>query len=472
MCPSDPTADIQRLIEGFGGSVLTCTSAGYVEALIVYNAMFERRPAVIAQCSGVEDVVRALRWGRDMGLEIAIRGGGHSVAGYSMCDEGLVIDLRKMCSVRVDPVARTATASGGTLWGEFDAATYAHGLATTGGRVTHTGVAGLTLGSGSGWLERKHGLTCDNLVGATLVTVDGEVVRATSMENADLLWGLRGGGGNFGIVTDFTCQLHPLGEVTFGMILHPLERAVDFHRHYFEYMAEAPDEVAVSVAIVTPDGSLVPERIRGQKALASFFVYLGGEERAKSVLAPLFEFGQPEAVMLKAGSYLELQQMLDPENLMGRRNYWKAANAVTPGDSALAQWVELAGEAPSRLSQALIHPAGGALARRTPDDGPLDTSAPWSLLVVATWVDPSEDAENIAWARDLYDVMAPHMTAGASLNFNTEEFDPAEVGTFGEAYRRLRELKDAWDPENVFRLNQNIVPSSQRGGMRAVSAES
>lgn len=312
------------LIDEFEGELLTAGEPGYDERRRVFNGMIGRRPALIARCSCTADVVAAVGHAREHGLPVAVHGGGHGVSGHAVCEGGVMVDMRGMKDVRLDSGERRVYAEAGLTWGELDAATQQHGLAVTGGRMSSTGVAGFTLGSGSGWLERKHGLAADNLVSAELVLADGSVVRASEREHEDLFWGLRGGSGNFGIVTSFEFRLHPVGPIVLGgMLLHPGPRAVDVLRFFREFMAKAPDEVGAAVALISaPPAPFVPEAARGKPAAGIIVCYAGEIEEGERALAPLREFGPPVVDMIQPMPYTEAQKLIDPQAQPGRRNYW------------------------------------------------------------------------------------------------------------------------------------------------------
>src|SRR5215212_7107011 len=319
-------AAIQEFAANFRGELVRPEDDRYDNARAVFNCMIDRRPALIARCTGVVDVVAAVNFARENELVVAVRGGGHSVPGYGTCDGGLVIDLSPMKGVWVDPEARSARAQAGLTWGEFDRETQHFGLATTGGRVTHTGIAGQTLGSGSGWLERKYGLTCDNLISSEVVTASGEVLKASEEENEDLFWGLRGGGGNFGVVTSFEYRLHPVGPIVLGgMLLHSFSKAGEFLRFWRDYMEDAPDELGGAPAILTaPPAPFVPEHMKGKLAVGLIVFYAGSPEEGEEWVRPLKQFGPPQVDLVEPMPYTVIQTLLDPANPPGRNNYWKA----------------------------------------------------------------------------------------------------------------------------------------------------
>ena len=418
----------------------------------MFNGMIDRRPALIVQCADEADVAAAVTQARERSLEAAVRGGGHNVAGNAVCDDGLVIDLSRMRGVEVDPVRRRARVQGGATWGDFDTATQAHGLATPGGVVSSTGVAGLTLGGGIGVLRGLYGLTCDSLIAAELVTASGERVSASADENSDLLWGLRGGGGNFGVVTSFEFALHPLGSVVSGLIDFAYSR--DFLKFYDEFTGGAPDELAFD---------LVVHRSPDADPVASVFACFCGPDEAA---APVFDRLRSRFAPLRDGlatrSYVESQRMLDATSPWGLRNYWKtnAMGPLTP--AAIEAFDEVFMSAKSPASQVQLEHLHGALHRTPPGANAASfAGAKYNLLVNAKWTDAGRDEENIRWARDGFAVLQPHLGSGAYANYLVNEPRERVRQAYGaETYDRLVDLKDRYDPANVFRLNQNIEPTA------------
>jgi len=448
------------LIRGrFDGDLLEPGDDGYDEARTVFNAMIDRRPRLIVRCTGAADVVAGVLLAREAGLPLSIKGGGHGVNGHAVCDGGVMLDLSLMTRIDVDSEARVVRAQAGVTWGEFDAATQAHGLATTGGRITTTGIAGLTLGAGSGWLERMHGYTSHNLLAADVVTADGRMVRASEDENADLFWGLRGGGGNFGVVTQFEYRLHGVGPVvTAGMVLWPLEQAGEVMRFYREWIAAAPDEVGGGAALlVAPPEPFVPEPLRGKPVVAVIPISFGDPE----LLRPIREFGSPFADLVGPMPYVEVQKLLDPGNPPGHLNYWKAEAVQELSDELIDLIVSHAEGIGSPFSVCFFQPLGGALAR-IPADATAINPVPgdWVLHAIAVWQTEAESERELAWARQWGKLTEPYTLAGAPLTFSADTGDERVRATFGEEkYARLVALKDKYDPENLFRLNQNIKPS-------------
>jgi FAD/FMN-containing dehydrogenase len=452
--------DVGWLEERFGGPVLTPTTPGYDEARTVFNSMIDRRPAVIAQCETKADVTAALGFARDRGLEIAVRSGGHSVAGAGLSEGGIVIDLRGMRNVQVDPDARTARVAGGATWSDVDRACEPHGLATTGGRVSTTGVAGLTLGGGSGWLERMFGLACDNLLSVELVTSDGTVVITSEDENAELFWALHGGGGNFGIATELTFRLQPLPETTFGLLLWPSEAGPDVVGRYRDLIAGgAPDQLGGGVFYITgPQEEFVPEHLVGTRTLAAVLVFAGREAAARDAIKPLLDL-HPDGEMIEELPYAEIQCALDDPP--GYRNYWSAEHLTDLPDPAIDLFCARAEDmiVPSP-SQHVLLPWGGAVARES-EAWPLPhRRAAWVVHPFGLWDDPDDDDRGIAWSKALCADMKPFATGDVYLNFIGDEGQDRVIAGFGaENYKRLAALKAQHDHENVFRLNHNIKPA-------------
>jgi FAD/FMN-containing dehydrogenase len=455
---------VEQFTTTFGGTVLRSQDDAYDEARAIFNSMYDRRPALIARCSGVADVIAALGLARDNGLEVAIRGGGHSVPGYSSCDDGILLDLSPMNGVFVDPVARTARAGGGTNWGQFDRETQAFGLATTGGRVTTTGIGGLTLGSGSGWLERTFGFTVDNLLSAQMVTADGRIVKASESENPELFWGLRGGGGNFGVVTSFEYQLHPLGPIVLGgLMAYPREQAPELLRAWADYIQAAPDELNGGFAFLTaPPEEFVPEEVRMKPICGVIVLHGGPVEEGEEVVQGLKDaLGPPALDLVMPIPYVFVQQLIDRGNPPGRRQYWKSNTLREMSDGAIEALVEHANRTTSPFSTVVLEAKGGAIPR-VPEDSMALTgrSFPFAFYGIAQWEDPAEDEEHTGWAREFGEAMEPYAGTGIALNFVMDEGIERVEATFGpEKYARLVALKDEYDPDNVFCRNQNIRPS-------------
>ena len=432
----------------------------YDELRALFNSMIDRRPAVIARCRNDTDIVDALAFARAEGLEVAVRSGGHSVAGASTNDDGIVIDVRPMKGVEVDPATRRARAYAGATWGEMDRATQEHGLATTGGRVSTTGVAGLTLGGGSGWLERSFGLACDNLVSVDLVTADGRRVTASESENPELFWGLHGGGGNFGIATSLEFALRPLGpEVLAGLALWPADAGTDIARFFRNWAATAPDELGGALAfVVGPPEEFVPKHMQGATCVGIVVLWSGDPDVGRDVVQTVKDL-KPEVDLIGSMPYADFQCMIDDPP--GLRNYWTADYHDTFPDDALDVFVKYGFELPGAASQQLLLPWGGQVARVPEDATPLaNRSTTWITHPFALWEGAENDEAAIAWARGFRRDIAAHATGGAWLNFMGNEGQERIRAAYGpEKYARLAALKAVWDPENVFRGNQNIEPA-------------
>jgi FAD/FMN-containing dehydrogenase len=456
---------IQGLRSRFRGELITPGEAArYAAARELFNAMFDRRPALIAQPLDAADTATAIAFARETGAPLAVRCGGHSVAGYSSCDDGLVIDMRAMNQITVDVDTRRVRAQAGANWGEFDRATTRHGLVTTGGRVTTTGIAGLTLGSGSGWLDRLHGYTCDNLVSAEVVTADGRIVRASREENADLFWGLCGGGGNFGIVTEFEYRLHPIGPLVLGgMVIYRREHAPTLIRAYRELMKDAPRELSGGIVFTTaPPAPFIPPELQGSPVVVAIVTWFGDPERGEQIVKPLREFGPPIADLVQPMPYLALQSMIDAGNPFGRRQYWRSENLTAFSDAAIDTLVAQANTATSPHTQIIVVPLGGAIADVPAGGTPIGgRDAGWQYHCYAGWED-TDDAKHIEWVRVLEGALKPFTAGHISINFVSEAGTDRVRAAFGEpVYQRLVALKDKYDPTNLFRLNQNVLPSAR-----------
>jgi FAD/FMN-containing dehydrogenase len=457
-------ATIQELRETIRGRVVTPDDADYAEVRRVWNgAHDDSRPAVVVRCSGAADVIEAVRFARAHHLPIAVRGGGHSIAGFSTVDGGLVVDLAPMSEVRVDPVARHAYVGGGADWAAVDHETQAHGLATTGGLVSSTGVAGFTLGGGIGWTMRAFGLACDNLVGADVVTAEGRLVHASETENAELLWGLRGGGGNFGIVTQLELELHPLGPMVYaGPVFFPAAAAGDLLRAFRDWAPDAPDEVTALVNLTTaPPLPVIPEAWHGEKVAAVIAVSTGSVEDGDALVRPLREVAEPIADLLGPMPYRVMQSLLDPLWGKGIHAYFKAANLARLDDELIERLCEIHLTAPGPQAEIHVHQMGGAVGRVAEDATAFaERSMPYVLNAVTGWHDVGVGLAHVGWARKVIAAATGAATGRAYVNFLG---DPgAARSSYGaETYARLVALKDEYDPTNVFRLNQNIEPSAR-----------
>ena len=430
---------------------------GYDAARKIYNAMIEHRPGIIARCAGVADVVDAVNFARNNGLLVSVRGGGHNVSGNAVCDGGLMIDLSPMKGVRVDLDSKTARAEPGVTWAEFDRETQAFGLATTGGLVSTTGIAGLTLGGGLGWLMGNHGLACDNLISVDVVTADGRLLSASASRNEDLFWGLRGGGGNFGIATSFEFRLHPVGPMLGGILIHRLDKAAEIIRFYDNFTRTSPDELGTFVGFVTS-----PE---GERVLAIFVCYNGAVEEGERILKPLREFGPPLADMIGPMPYVQVQRMMDDAFPAGRQNYWKSNFLKGLDPEAIQVIVDHVLKASSPYSAVAIEQISGAVNRVGMNDTAFNhRNARYNLLIVGIWLDPAAKAQNVKWVRDLWGAMRPYSSDAVYVNYLGQEADEGAErvkSAYGpEKYARLVALKEKYDPTNLFRLNQNIRPSA------------
>jgi FAD/FMN-containing dehydrogenase len=445
-------AGVGALAGRIGGDVLTADRHGYDQARKVFNGMIDRRPLAIVMCSSVDDVRTAIAFAVDNELPLAVRGGGHNVAGNGVCEGGLVVNLSRLRRVDVDPDRRLAFAQGGATWGDFDTSTQEHGLATPGGIVSTTGVAGLTLGGGIGVLRGLRGLTCDNLVGAEVVTAAGEVVRAGAGGDPELLWGLRGGGGNFGVVTTFEFAVHPQGEVVAGPVEFDFRDPEGFLRFYREYTAGLPDEHSCDLLLrCGPDA---------QPRITLLTCWTGDVEAADAVYEPL-RARRPIVDGVARRSYVEAQRMYDQVSPWGQRNYWKSNGMGELGDDAIRALVDAFAERKSPLSQVQLEHLHGAVHRTDPASTAVGFhSAGYDLLVNAKWLDPGADTENLEWTRRSFARVQPYLTGGAYVNYMLQEPEERIRAAYGaQVYDRLAALKARYDPANVFRLNQNIRPA-------------
>jgi FAD/FMN-containing dehydrogenase len=450
--------EIKALIKG---SVLVPDDPGYEEARQVWNAMIDRRPAVIVRCAGADDVPPAIAFARRSKLEISIRGAGHNIAGNALCDDGLTVDFSNMKTVGVDAVKRRAYAEPGATLADLDEATQIHGLATPVGINSTTGIAGLTLGGGFGWLTRKYGMTIDNLVSVDLITAEGKKIRASETDNADLFWAIRGGGGNFGVVTQFEFRLFPVGpEIFAGLIVFPFSQARQILNKYREFVSSAPEDLNVWVVLrKAPPLPFLPEKIHGKEVVVLPVFYTGAAEEAEKLIAPLRAFGNVHGEHLGVQPYVAWQKTFDPLLTPGARNYWKSHNFTDLADGALDSIIEFAGKLPSPQCEIFIGQIAGASNRVAADAmayGHRD--ARFVLNVHGRWAEAKDDAKCMGWARGFFQASAPYASAGAYVNFMTAEENDRVAAAYGSNYGRLKEIKKRYDPENVFHLNQNIKP--------------
>jgi len=451
------TSDIAAFAKGLRSRLLRPGDDNYDEARRVWNGMIDKRPALIVRAAGVADVIQAVEFARESGLVFAVRGGGHNVSGNAVCDGGLTLDLSLMRSVRVDPKRQSLRAEGGTLWRDLDHEAEAFGLATTGGLISSTGIAGLTLGGGLGWLMGSYGLACDNLLSVDLVTAAGELVTASASENADLFWGLRGGGGNFGVATSLEYRLHPVGPMLGGLIIHPLEQAADLFRFYEVFTREAPDALGSMLLFVTsPDG---------ERVAALAVCYNGPPEQGDVLLTPLRSFGSPLADTIGPMRYTQIQQMFDEGFPAGLQNYWRSSFLEHLDGDGIEAIVERFRQAPSPQAAIAIEQLGGAVARVSAEDTAFNHRASrFNLLILGMWPERHAKAENIGWVQSISEALAPHASRRVYVNYLGQSGDEGvgrvEAAYGPEAYARLVALKNKYDPENLFRLNQNIQPTA------------
>ncbi|MBI3575467.1 MAG: FAD-binding oxidoreductase [Gammaproteobacteria bacterium] len=460
-------SDIDEFAKHLRGRLVRRGDADYAGVRAVWNGMIEKQPALIARAQGVADVIEAIRFARKHDLLISVRGGGHNVAGTALCDGGLTIDLSSMKGVLVNASAREAVVQPGATWGDVDRETQLHGLAVPSGIISTTGVPGLTLGGGFGWLSRKHGYTCDNLLEAELVTADGRVLRASAKENADLFWGLRGGGGNFGVVTAFKFRLQPVGpQVMAGMILYPLDKAAEVMQFFRKFTATSPEELgALLVLRPAPPAPFLAKELHGKPVVAIVVCYVGDPEEGARVLKPLKEFGQPLADVIAPKPFTALQAMLDGGQIAGRQYYWKSEYLHDLKGDAIDTLIARAGKLTSPHSAILVFQLGGAVSRV----GPVETAASgrdarYIVNIAGAWENKLDNECQVRWVRDTWAALRPFGTGAVYVNFMADDERPewlhAAYGT--EIYQRLASLKDRYDPDNFFRTNQNIRPAKER----------
>ena len=441
------TAHLRKIISG---KVLESVDDGYDETRRIWNGMIDRRPALIVRCATLNDVIEAVKFGTSSNLLISVRGGGHNISGNAVCDNGLMIDLSLMRKVKVNPEQKIATAEGGATWGDFDRATQVFGLATTGGIVSTTGIAGLTLGGGVGWLMGRFGLSCDNLISAEVVTAEGEVLIASDAENPELFWGLKGGGGNFGIVTSFTYRLHPVSTVLGGMILHPMNNAKEVLQFYREFIKTCPDELTLYASFIhTPDGLPVCGFVG---------CYSGDLEKGEKVLEPVRKFGQPIADLMQQQPYGQIQTMIETPFPHGNRYYWKSGYLESLPDDAIDTIISFAQTISSPISGILLENYGGAVNRPAPPSAFPHRKNQIDLVIVSNWLNPEEDDQHIQWTRNFWNAMQAYSSKRVYVNALGIEGEERVREAYGESYDRLLALKRRYDPKNVFKMNQNINP--------------
>uniref|UniRef100_Q01VV3 FAD linked oxidase domain protein n=1 Tax=Solibacter usitatus (strain Ellin6076) TaxID=234267 RepID=Q01VV3_SOLUE len=451
---------IDQLRGQFRGDLISPEDSRYPDTCKVYNGMIHRKPALFAQCADVADVMAAIRFGHDQGVRVAIRGGGHNAGGLGVCDDGLVIDLCKISYVHVDPAARTVRVGGGAKWGDVDHATHAFGLAVPSGILSTTGVGGLTLGGGMGHLTRKYGLTIDNLLAADVVLADGSFVVASATENPDLFWALRGGGGNFGVVTSFLFQAHPVSTVCAGPMLWELKDAVDMMKWYREFIAHAPETINGFFATMTvPPGPPFPEALHFKKMCAIVWCYPGSMEDANKLLEPVRAFRKPAFEFFVPMPFPMLQSMFDGLYPPGYQWYWKGDFFKQLSDEAIAQHLRYAEQLPTMHSCMHLYPVNGAAAKVGAADTPWAyRDAMLSQVIVGVDPDPANKEKITEWAKAYFDAVHPLGAGGAYVNFMMEEGEDRVRATYGKNYDRLARVKARYDPENFFSVNQNIKP--------------
>jgi FAD/FMN-containing dehydrogenase len=450
--------EIKGLIRG---KVLTPDEPGYDEARQIWNAMIDRRPAAIVQVAAADDVSHAIAFAREKGLDISIRGAGHNIAGNALCENGLMVDFSQMKTVRVDAGKKHAYVEPGATLADLDEATQAHGLATPVGINSTTGVAGLTLGGGFGWLTRKYGMTIDNLVSVDITTADGKKLRASQNENADLFWAIRGGGGNFGVVTQFDFQLFPVGpQKLAGLIVFPFSQAKQILTKYRQFVSSAPEELNVWVVLrKAPPLPFLPEKVHGKEVVVLPIFYSGAAAEGEKLIAPVRAFGDAHGEHIGVQPYVQWQKAFDPLLTPGARNYWKSHNFTELADGALDSIIEFAGKLPSPQCEIFIGLIAGAPNRISPNAmAYAHRDAKFVLNVHGRWDEAKDDQKCIAWARDFFKASAPYASAGAYVNFMTAEEGDRVAAAYGSNYERLVEIKKRYDPQNVFHLNQNIKP--------------
>ncbi|HKQ59299.1 MAG TPA: FAD-binding oxidoreductase [Candidatus Eisenbacteria bacterium] len=460
--PNLTASEIGELKNGFKGEVILPGDGGYESARKIWNAMIDKRPGVIARCAGTPDIVRAVNFARENRLLLAVRGGGHNIAGNALCDDGVVIDLSAMKAVKVDAGARRATVEGGATLGDFDAATQAHGLSTPVGINSTTGIAGLTLGGGFGWLSRKFGMTVDNLESAEVVTAAGEVVTASAKENPDLFWALRGGGGNFGVVSRFEFRLHPVGpNLLSGLIVYPLAEARSILRKYDDFTAQAPDDLTVwAVLRLAPPLPFLPAEVHGKGIVALALLHAGDPKQGEALIAPLRKFGTVLGEAVGLNPYAAWQQTFDPLLAPGARNYWKSHNFTKLGDGLFDAVIAALDKLPSPECEIFFGGIGAATTRPAVDaTAYAHRDARYAMNVHGRWQDPADDARCIGWARDFFKASAPFASAGVYVNFLTADEADRVGNAYGPSYERLAKVKRQYDPDNLFRVNQNIKPA-------------
>ncbi len=465
-----PDASLTEFRTSLRGQLLLPGQPGYDEARRIHNAMIDKHPAMILRCAGVADVMAAVKFARQQGIVVSVRGTGHNVAGISLCDDGLVIDLSAMKGIHADPGARTARVEPGVTWAELNHELQPFGLAATGGFVGTTGVGGLTLGGGLGWMVRKHGCALDNLLSVDVVTAENQFLRASATENPDLCWGIRGGGGNFGIITSFEFQVYPAGTVLAGLVLHPLSKGREAVRFWREFEKTAPEDMTNGVVVFNaPSEMPFPDALRREGIVGIGGVYVGPLEEGERLLRPLREFGPPAADIYQPMPYSAAQTMADFLWPRGLHGYWKSSFLKSLSDGAIDTLLDFYARTPSPRTVVVIEHNGDSTWSRVPEDATAfgHRNWPYNLVVTAVWADPADTDANVRWTRELWDAMRPYLADAAYVNYLGEVEEAGVRLAYGKKYERLAALKDKYDPTNFFRMNQNIKPSRAAAPVRA-----
>ncbi len=458
---------LQPLRASLRGALLLPGQPGYEEARKIHNAMIDRHPAMIVRCAGVADVTTAVTFARSQGMLVSVRGAGHNVAGTSLCDGGMVIDLSEMKGIRVNPAARTVRAEPGVTWAELAHELQTFGLAATGGYVGTTGVGGLTLGGGMGWMLRKHGLALDNLLSADVVTADARLLIADSREHSDLFWAIRGGGGNFGIVTSFEFRVHPAGTVLAGLALHPMSKGRKALEFWREYESTAPEEMTNGALVFTPPPEVpLPEALRSGPVVGIGGVYVGPLEEGEQALRPMREFGPPAADTYQRMPYSAAQSMADFLWPKGRFNYWKSSYLKSFNDGVMEKVLDYYAKAPSPRTVVVLEHNGNSAMSRVPEDATAFGNRNWdyNLLVTAVWTDAADTEDNLRWTREFWSAMRPHLADSAYVNYLGDVEEDSVRAAYGRKYERLAALKNKYDPANFFRMNPNVRPARTESG--------
>lgn len=457
-----PQSSLPEFRASLRGPLLFPGDPAYEEARKIHNAMIDKHPAVIVRCAGVADVMASVKFARSHDILTSVRGTGHNVAGVSLCDDGLVIDLSAMKGIHVNPVKRTVRVEPGVTWGEVNHDLQAFGLAATGGYVGTTGVGGLTLGGGLGWMVRKHGCALDNLLSVDVVTAEGELLTVSATGNPDLFWGIRGGGGNFGIVTSFEFQVYPAGTVLAGLVMHPLSKGREAMRFWRKYEETAPEEMSNSIVVFTAPTELpLPDALRREAIVAMGGVWVGPMEQGERVLRPLREFGPPAADIYQPMPYSAAQTMADFLWPKGLYSYWKSSFLKSLSDGALDTILDFYAKTPSPRTVVVVEHDGDSAWSRVPEDATAfgHRNWPYNIVVTTMWTDPKDSEANVQWTRAFWEAMKPFLAEAAYVNYLGDLDDEGVRTAYGKKYGRLAALKEKYDPTNFFRMNQNIKPS-------------